>query len=304
MLSNRNHGARPTYWLTRWLILRLLGLVYAVAFLAAINQILPLIGSDGLLPAGTFLRRVSESLGSSSAGFFRLPSLFLFAPSATPLLVAALIGFVLACIVIAGFANAPLLTILWFLYMSFVNVGQEWYGYGWEIQLLETGFLGIFLCPLIDSRPFPKLPPPLLIIGLFRWLIFRIMLGSGLLKVRGDEVWRNATALYYHFETQPLPGPLSRWFHFLPHGVLRLGVWYNWLADLVAPWFVFYPRIGRHLAGVVMIGLQLILILSGNLSFLNWLTIIPALACIDDSFVARLPSPSPSTATRASTLDA
>src|ERR1700749_149252 len=103
MLSNRNHGARPTYWLTRWLILRLLGVVYAVAFLAAINQILPLIGSNGLLPAGAFLRRVSESLGSSSAGFFRLPSIFWFTHSDTTLLVAAWIGFILACIVIAGF---------------------------------------------------------------------------------------------------------------------------------------------------------------------------------------------------------
>ena len=106
--------------------------------------------------------------------------------------------------------------VLWLLYMSFVHVGQDWYGYGWEIQLLETGFLAIFLCPLLDLRPFPKRAPPPPIIGLFRWLIFRIMLGAGLIKMRGDEVWRNVTALYYHFETQPLPGPLSRWFHFLP----------------------------------------------------------------------------------------
>ena len=119
------------------------------------------------------------------------------------------------CVVVAGYANAPLLTVLWFLYMSFVHVGQEWYGYGWEIQLTETGFLSIFLCPLLDMRPFPKRAPPFPIISLFRWLIFRMMLGSGLIKIRGDEIWRNGTALYYHFETQPIPGPLSRWFHFL-----------------------------------------------------------------------------------------
>jgi hypothetical protein len=281
-------GARPTYWLTRFLILRLLGAVYAVAFLAAINQIVPLIGANGLLPVGIFLKQVGDTLGSRGAGFMRLPSLFWFAHSDMTLLTVAWIGFGLACVVVAGFANAPLLAVLWFLYMSFVHVGQDWYGYGWEIQLLETGFLAIFLCPLLDLRPFPKREPPMPVIGLFRWLIFRIMLGAGLIKIRGDDVWRNGTALYYHFETQPLPGPLSRWFHFLPRAVLKTGVWYNFLAELVAPWFVFWPRLGRHIAGSVIMILQIILVLSGNLSFLNWLTILPTLACFDDGFWSRL----------------
>jgi hypothetical protein len=173
---------------------------------------------------------------------------------------------------------------LWALYMSFIHVGQDWYGYGWEIQLLETGFLGIFLCPLLDPRPFPKCRPPIVVIWLFRWLIFRIMVGAALIKLRGDPCWRDLTALYYHFETQPIPGPLSRWFHFLPHWALKTGVLFNFLAELIAPWFAFYPRIGRRIAGVIMVLFQVMLILSGNLSFLNWLTIIPILACFDDSF--------------------
>lgn len=284
--------ARPTYWLTRFLILRLLGAIYAVAFLVAINQIVPLIGEKGLLPVGIFLERVSDPSGSPGAGFVRLPSLFWFAHSDATLLTAAWIGFALSCVVLAGFANALMLAILWFLYMSFVHVGQEWYGYGWEIQLLETGFLAIFLCPLFDLRPFPKRPPPMPVISLFRWLIFRIMLGAGLIKIRGDDVWRNGTALYYHFETQPLPGPLSRWFHFLPRAVLKTGVWFNFLAELAAPWFVFWPRLGRHLAGSVIVLFQLALIISGNLSFFNWLTIVPALACFDDGVWSKvLPRP-------------
>jgi hypothetical protein len=278
----------PTYWLTRFMILRLLGIVYAVAFLVAINEIIPLIGSNGLLAVNIYLKRVSDALGSAGAGFMRLPSVFWFVHTDSAMLTTAWIGFILSCVVIAGYANAPLLTILWFLYMSFVHVGQEWYGYGWEIQLCETGFLAIFLCPLIDMRPFPKRAPPFAIITLFRWLIFRIMLGSGLIKIRGDEIWRNGTALYYHFETQPIPGPLSRWFHFLPHSILKTGVWFNFLAELIAPWFIFWPRIARHIAGSVIVLLQIILILSGNLSFLNWLTIIPALACFDDGFWSKL----------------
>jgi hypothetical protein len=278
----------PSYWLTRFVLLRLLGVIYAVAFLVAINQIIPLIGADGLLPVGSFLRQVSAALGSDGAAFLRLPSVFWLGHSDAALLTVAWLGFGLSCVVVAGYANALLLAVLWFLYMSIVHVGQEWYGYGWEIQLTETGFLAIFLCPLLDLRPFPRYAPPMPIIVLFRWLAFRIMLGAGLIKVRGDEVWRNGTALYYHFETQPIPGPLSRWFHFLPHTALKIGVWFNWLAELVAPLFVFGPRLARHLAGAVIVLFQLNIILSGNLSFLNWLTIIPALACFDDGFWARL----------------
>jgi hypothetical protein len=278
----------PTYWLTRFVLLRLLGALYAVAFLVAINQILPLIGSKGLLPVGIYLQQISAALGSAGAGFARLPSVFWLAHSDGALLGAAWLGLVLSLVMVAGYANAVLLAVQWALYLSFVHVGQEWYGYGWEIQLTETGFLAIFLCPLLDGRPFPRRAPPLSILVLFRWLAFRIMLGAGLIKVRGDEIWRNSTALYYHFETQPIPGPLSRWFHFLPHSVLQVGVWFNWLAELGAPFFVFGPRTARHVAGAVIVLFQLSIVLSGNLSFLNWLTILPALACFDDGFWARL----------------
>lgn len=280
--------AQPTYWLTRFMILRLLGIIYAIAFLVAINQILPLIGSNGLLPVSDYLNHISSALGSSTDGFIRLPSIFWWWHSDSALLTVAWIGLILSCLVIAGYANAIILAVLWFLYMSFVHVGQEWYGYGWEIQLTETGFLAIFLCPLLDMRPFPKYPPPFLIIVLFRWLICRIMLGAGLIKLRGDDIWRNSTALYYHFETQPIPGPLSRWFHFMPRIALKAGVWFNWLAEIVAPFFVFWPRIARHIAGVIIILFQLNLVISGNLSFLNWLTIVPALACFDDGFWERI----------------
>jgi len=284
----RDQDAPPTYWLTRFMMLRLLGLVYGVGFLVAINQIVPLIGENGLLPLGTYLKEVSLTYGSPGAGFVHLPTVFWFGHSDSALLTVAWIGFVLSLVVVAGYANAPVLGVLWFLYMSIVHAGQDWYGYGWEIQLTETGFLAIFLCPLLDLRPFPKRPPPFVVIVLFRWLIFRIMLGAGLIKYRGDVVWRNGTALYYYFETQPIPGPFTRWFRFLPRVALQIGVWFNWLAELAAPWFVFWPKAGRHIAGIVIVLFQVVLIVSGNLSFLNWLTIIPALACFDDSFWAKL----------------
>ena len=278
-----HHRHHVSYRLTRFVILRLLGAVYAVAFLVAAQQLLPLIGSHGLLPVGLFLDRVGAALGSPWAGFWRLPSLFWINHSDAALLAVSWTGFALSLAVVAGIGNAPMLAVLWALYMSVVHVGQDWYGYGWESQLLETGFLAIFLCPWLDARPFSRREPPRVVIWLFVWLGFRIMLGAGLIKLRGDAGWRDLSILSYFFETQPLPNPLSRWFHFLPPHALQSGVLWNHLAELGAPVLVLWPHRRVRLAGGVIIVLfQLSIIVSGNLSFLNWLTMVPALACIDD----------------------
>ncbi len=277
-----------SYWLTRFVLLRLLGLVYAVAFLSLAQQVLPLIGHEGLLPADTFLDRVAAHFGSRGAGFFEIPSLFWLGVSDRVLVATAWLGTALAGLVLAGWANAVLLTVLWALYLSFVHIGQDWYSYGWEIQLVETGFLAIFLCPLLDPRPFPRRAPPVVVLWLFRWLIFRIMLGAGMIKLRGDRCWRELTCLYWHYETQPIPNPLSRRLHFMPHWFQKAGVLFNHFAELVAPWFAFGPAPLRRGAGLVMLAFQIFLILSGNLSFLNWLTIIPILACFDDALLRRM----------------
>jgi hypothetical protein len=274
-----------SYWLTRFVILRLLGFVYAVAFLIAAQQLVPLIGEHGLTPANHFLASVQTQLGSRTAGVLRVASLFWFGISDHGMVVFAWTGLALSLVVFAGYANAIILGILWAMYMSIVHIGQIWYGYGWEIQLLETGFLSIFLCPLLDGRPFPKCRPPILVFWLFRWLGFRIMIGAGLIKLRGDPCWRDLTCMYYHYETQPIPNPISRYLHFSPHLLLKFETAWNHFVELVVPWFSFGPRLARHIAGVLLVTFQIFLIISGNLSFLNYLTIIPFLACFDDSFL-------------------
>src|SRR6185369_6635484 len=276
-----------SYWLTRFIILRLLGFIYAVAFLVAAQQLVPLIGEHGLTPANHFLESIQAQFGSRTAGMLRVPTLFWFGISDNALLIFSWIGFGLSLVVLGGYANAILLGVLWAIYMSIVHVGQIWYGYGWEIQLLETGFLSIFLCPLLDGRPFPRCRPPILVIWLFRWLGFRIMIGAGLIKLRGDSCWRDLTCLYYHYETQPIPNPISRYLHFAPLWFHKFEVLWNHFVELIVPWFSFGPRTARHIAGVLLVTFQIFLIISGNLSFLNYLTIIPFLACFDDSFLWR-----------------
>lgn len=278
----------PSYWLTRFVLLRLLGLVYLVAFLVAALQAVPLIGHHGLLPADLYLERLADHFGSRLDAFFEVPSFFWLDVSDPFMTTMAWIGAGLSLAVLVGYANGVMLLSMWAIYLSFDHIGQTWYGFGWEIQLLETGFLAVFLVPFLDARPLPRRPPPVAVIWLYRWLIFRIMVGAGLIKLRGDPCWRELTCLAYHYETQPIPNPLSAVLHFMPLWFHKLGALFNHFVELVAPWGAFGPRRVRHVAGVFLVVFQLFLIVSGNLSFLNWLTIVPALACFDDSLLRRV----------------
>jgi hypothetical protein len=278
-----------SFWLVRVALLRGLGLIYAVAFLILVRQGPALLGEHGILPAAHFIDLVSAQLGSRRAGFWELPSVFWISADDAWLGVGWWLGFLGGLSVLAGFSNAPLLALLWALYLSFAHVGQIFYGYGWDSLLCEAGFLAIFLAPAWRPRELDlKSPPPLLVIVLFRWLTFRIMLGAGLIKLRGDACWTDLTCLAYHYETQPNPGPLSPLFHAAPLWFHKLGTLFNHLVEVAAPFGVFGPRPLRIVSGGLIVVFQGILIASGNLSFLNWLTLIIAFGCFDDQLLLRI----------------
>jgi hypothetical protein len=276
-------GQPRGYTLVRWLILRLLGVVYAFAFLGIVFQGPALLGSHGLTPVGTFV----AAYKTMGATFWQLPTLFYWDASDTALATWAYVGLALSIAVALGYANLPMLLALWFIYGSYDRVGQTWWGFGWEFQLLETTLIAAVLAHPWDPRPLAP-PPATTPIVLMRWLTFRIMLGAGLIKLRGNSCWTDLTCLDWHFETQPIPNPLSALFHHAPHWVHATGVVFNHIVEVVAPWFVFGPRRLRLIAGCLMAAFQGVLILSGNLSFLNWLTLIPVLACFDDDAILRI----------------
>ncbi len=276
-------GTPRDYRLTRWLILRLLGLVYVFAFLGLIKQGLPLLGSHGLTPVTTFLDH-ARTMGQT---LWDLPTIFWWDASDGALQGWAWIGLVVSIAMLLGYANLPSLILLWVIYGSYERVGQAWFGFGWEIQLLETTILCAALAHPWDPRPLAKSPPTAAIV-LLRWLAFRIMLGAGLIKLRGDACWRELSCLDTHFETQPLPNPLSAWFHAQPHAVHAIGVAFNHVVEVVVPWFVFGPRRLRLIAGCLMGAFQIVLVLSGNLALLNWLTLVPVIALLDDDFILRV----------------
>ncbi len=266
------------YWLTRLLLERGIGVICLIAFLVALNQFRPLLGERGLLPVPLFVKQVP---------FRESPSLFYWFPRDSAFTAAAWLGILLSCLVITGIASrwTWLSIVTWvgiyLLYLSFVNVGQTFYAFGWESILLEACFFAIFLgaVPVV---------PQAIPIWLFRWLTFRIMFGAGLIKLRGDACWRDLTCLYYHYETQPIPGPLSWLFHWSPQWVNKGGVLFNHFAELIVPFGLLLPQPVAGIAGLITIIFQFSIIISGNLSWLNWLTLILAFSALDAKFFSGL----------------
>ena len=265
-----------SYWLARFVIQRGIGLSYLIAFIVALNQFKPLVGEKGLYPVGKFLNRAS---------FKSSPSIFHWNYSDRFFTLIAGAGIFLSLLTLFGISemgpvwfSMVIWLLLWVLYQSIVNVGQLFWGYGWESLLLEAGFYAIFLGPM-------EYESSLIMIFILRWLVFRVEFGAGLIKMRGDACWREFTCMNYHHETQPMPNPLSWLFHNLPEGYHKFETLGNHFVQLVAVWFLFFPQPVASIAALLIMGSQFYLIVSGNYSWLNWMTLILATSGLSDSFL-------------------
>ncbi|MFF7472240.1 lipase maturation factor family protein [Streptomyces sp. NPDC008092] len=261
----------PGYWVSRLVFQRALAGVYLVAFLTAALQFRALLGERGMLPIPRYVARVP---------FRRAPSLFQLRYSDRLFAGCAWTGCAVSAALLAGadselplWAGMVLWLVPWALYLSIVNVGQTWYAFGWESLLLETGFLAVFLGN-------DEVAPPVVVLFLLRWILFRVEFGAGLIKMRGDACWRKLTCLHYHHETQPMPGPLSWFFHHLPGPVHKAEVAANHVTQLLVPVLLFTPQPIATAAASLMILTQLWLVVSGNFSWLNWITVVLALSAL------------------------
>lgn len=291
----------PHAELARQVLQRGTAAIFAVAFTSTLLQFPALTGERGLLPAPLFIE---------VGGLHGQPSIFRWHYSDRLLRILCLVCIAIALALVAGLPQLgppwlPMLAFLalWLVYLSILPVGQVFYGFGWELLLCEAGFLVAFLGSDASA-------PPTLTLLLVVWLVFRLEFGAGMIKIRGGREWRDLTALTYHHETQPMPGPLSRTAHLLPRWFHQGEVLGNHVAQLVAPWVLLVGVLGAVVLGAVrsphpsdaalvfaaiastaaavMILTQLWLVVTGNFAWLNWLTIVVAFAAIDDRAVAWL----------------
>lgn len=281
------HAYFGDVWLTRLLIQRGMAAIYVIAFIAVLHQFKPLLGENGLLPVPSYLKNIS---------FRSAPTIFCWRYSDRLLDLIAWAGLLISVCELSGLTEAGPLWVsvlawllLWFFYLSIVNVGQKFFAFGWESMVLEAGFFTAFLGP-------SRIQAPLLPILVLRWMLFRTEMGAGLIKLRHDQCWRDLTCLYYHYETQPLPNPLSWYFHRFPNVLHRFSALVSHFVQLVAPFGLFAPQPVAGIAGGLIIFHQFWLIISGNYSWLNWLTVVLGVSALDDHmlrFVVPMGVPAP-----------
>ncbi len=258
-----------SYRLVGWLFVRLLGLFYLTGFLSIASQIQGLVGSEGILPLTEYL---ATAAGAGVERYWLLPTLFWLDSSDTALVAVSLAGAGVSLLVLLDLLARPMLALAFLLYLSLWTALPVFGGIQSDALLLEVGFLGIFLTA--GSR---------IVVWLYRWLLFRFMLVSGLVKLfSGDPSWANLTALDFHYETQPLPTPLAWYAHQLPEWFQQFSVLAMFGIELLLPWLVFLPRRPRFVAAWGFIVLQAAITLTGNYHFLNLLALCLCLFLFDD----------------------
>lgn len=267
------------YDVAREVLQRGVAVLLCLAFLQALGQFRPLLGDRGLLPVRVFTARVR---------FRDAPSLFHLHYSDRLLAVVATLAAAGAAAVVVGlpqtgpwWVTTLVLLACWAAYLSIVQVGQRFYSFGWETLLCELAFLVAWFGS-------PAVPVPVVLVVAARWLLFRVELGAGLIKWRGDPAWRDLTALDHHHETQPMPGPFSWHAHHLPRWWHRTEVVGNHLAQLLVPWLLWLPQPLPSVAGGVVVLTQGWLVLTGNFAWLNWATIVLGAAMVSDGVWAAL----------------
>jgi lipase maturation factor 1 len=269
---------RPTYHVASSLFTKALAFIYLVAFASFGMQVRGLVGTDGILPFKMYLQFAVAQLGSSA--YWRVPTIFWWAQSDFGLLSIAWGGVALSAIATLARAHSLwqrlIFAILFVYYLSIVSAGQLFMSYQWDMLLLETGFLAIFLRPSLPR------------VWLFQWLLIRLIFESGLVKLySGDPVWQKLTALSFHYWTQPLPTFIAWYAAQLPIWFQKASTVFLFAVELGMPILMFGPRRLKHAGAFGTILLQVLILLTGNYTFFNLLTIALCLFMFEDAFFAR-----------------
>src|SRR5688572_9275263 len=247
-----------SYVFSRFLFLRLLGIVYFCAFASLVPQIVGLVGSHGIAPAGV---------------------------SDTMLRAVCIGGALLSLVLAAGFVPLVSVPLLWIGYLWVSKVCGVFLRYQWDALLLETGLLAVLVAPAAwRERVRDAIAPSRLAMWLMLWLLFRLMFGSGAVKLAsGDPTWRDLTAMTFHYETQPIPNPVAYYAHHLPVALNKASTAVTLAIELVAPLLMLGPRRVRLLAAALLVGLQVVIAATGNFAFFNLLSMTLCVWLVDDS---------------------
>jgi hypothetical protein len=270
LLWGRDHSP-PRHDLIASIFVRLLGLVYLSAFASFGVQARGLIGTHGILPLADLVSELSSHFGIER--FFLMPMLFWWSPTDLAIEAVCWGGAALSILLVFNRLTRLTLVTLYILYLSLLYAGQEFMTYQWDTYLLETGFLAFLMSVWRPAG-----------IWLLRWLLFRFMFMSGVVKLAsGDPTWWNLSALSYHFLTQPLPTPLAWYAAHLPTSALEFATGATFFVELVLPFLIFSPRRLRFVAAFGFLTLQTCILITGNYNWFNLQTMLLCLVMFDDA---------------------
>jgi predicted DCC family thiol-disulfide oxidoreductase YuxK len=276
----------PRYFAARRGFLKSLGLIYLFAFISVWVQVDGLMGEKGLTPAREILSALREGADvSTPALVLQHPTLCWIDSSNATLQALCVIGVAASALLTFGLLPLPALLVCFACYLSLIVPGEFFFSYQWDILLLETGFLALFLAPW-QWRLRPGGDAPVSPIGLFllKLLLFKLMFMSGVVKLTsGDACWWDLSALDYHYWTQPLPTVFAWFADKNPEWFKKFSVAATLVIEIVVPFFIWAPRRIRTAAAVLLIALQIAIALTGNYCFFNLLTIALCLLLIDDA---------------------
>lgn len=270
--------------ITAWSFSRLLSVIYFVAFWSLAVQARGLWGSSGILPIQHYAGLATQQLGLSR--FLYMPSFFYFSSGNAAIVGLAVFGMACAFLAGLGFAQGWMLLLCFLIYLSYTALGQDFLAFQWDTLLLEVGFLSLFAVPwAIGFHPWAAVEPHWFVRWTFYLVLFKLIFLSGLVKIlSGDESWRNFTALTYHYWTQPIPNFIAPFVHALPASIHRLATIATFVVELALPFLIFSPRT-RVYAGVGMILLNCLILLTGNFAFFNWLAIFMCLWLVPSTWL-------------------
>ncbi len=275
LLWGRDYGP-PRYDLTSFLFLRLFGLIYLSAFISFGVQAQGLIGSHGILPLAELVDALSTHIGPER--FYLMPMVFWWSASDVSIQSVCWTGAALSLLLFFNLLPRLSLFLLFALYLSLLYGGQDFMTYQWDTFLLEAGFLALIMS-------FARTPG----LWLLRWLLFRFMFMSGMVKLLSDDPnWWNLSALSYHFLTQPLPTPLAWYAAHLPLGVLRFLTGGTFFVELILPFLIFFPRRLRFFSAFGILLLQSCILITGNYNWFNLQTMLLCLLLFDDAALKKI----------------
>jgi predicted DCC family thiol-disulfide oxidoreductase YuxK len=274
-LWGKDYGP-PRYDFASFLFLRLFGLIYLSAFASFGVQALGLIGSHGILPLAEWADVIGGRAGSER--FYLMPMLFWINASDFAIQAVCWAGVAFSLLLVCNVLPRLCLFLLYVLYLSLLYGGQTFMSYQWDTFLLEAGFLALLMS-------FARVPG----IWLLRWLLFRFMFMSGVVKLlSADPNWWNLSALSYHFFSQPLPTSLAWYAAHLPTPVLKFAGGSLFFVELLLPFLIFCPRRLRFLAAFGILLLQSCILITGNYNWFNLQTILLCLLLFDDAALKKI----------------